>query len=370
MVDINQYPSFAHAVANKSLNSSLINVNLYSNQNFGAIRLFDPTTPMGDLGEGIGQIVQTAQEINHAVLAVKAIMLAFSKIQDALRNAQVKVNQDFHTDFNFTFGTGLVEISTADVLSQLTKNNANVTKIQTVLADAEVGIFAIIAQIAEVAAIISQCSTIGGLISTVSGIFPTALDWVEELVSDSLSNTSLNFDHFKDVFDILTGLYAEISPQALAIKYNLNYLDFIGDKYFNHTNEDSIANNESQAPSSVAGSASGSGSGSGSHGPSILVDGPDGFLWKPDSASNGKLVILLPESSSGHADVYRAVLNEDGKTYHRGELLDSGNHTGYFGPNRAIYRFTKPGSSFGKDPVIVAGKSGEWLITKPEMRND
>jgi hypothetical protein len=123
------------------------------------------------------------------------------------------------------------------------------------------------------------------------------------------------------------------------------------------------ATEASESDSTTAGSAAGGGSGGGGgggyNGPTNAVFG-DGFLWKPVSESTGKLVVLTPDANG--AAIYTV---RDGK---RGTLVETGSYSGVANGGRAHYRFSKPGSGYGPDPVIVLAGSQEYLIPKPAER--
>lgn len=94
--------------------------------------------------------------------------------------------------------------------------------------------------------------------------------------------------------------------------------------------------------------------------------GPQDFLWKPYSDSDGNLVILLPTAFADDA-LSVEVLSADGK------ILATGKLVGYFSDSRPIFRFTKPGASFPAQCVvqIVMRDGGIKRITigNPAERN-
>ncbi len=81
------------------------------------------------------------------------------------------------------------------------------------------------------------------------------------------------------------------------------------------------------------------------------VDGSGGFLWKPKSDSNGNLVVLLPaEISNAISSVVLKDLN--------GNALETGVFSALANPDdkgeRAHYRFSKAGGSYGSSVVVEA----------------
>ena len=102
------------------------------------------------------------------------------------------------------------------------------------------------------------------------------------------------------------------------------------------------------------------------------MDGAGGFLWKPESESDGKLVVLLPTEFKGKiqgAEIHSG-LPADSST-----LLGAGRFAGdTHNGNRVHYRFDKEGSAYGKEVYVVAktidGESIAWLIQNGADRND
>lgn len=90
-----------------------------------------------------------------------------------------------------------------------------------------------------------------------------------------------------------------------------------------------------------------------------------GFLWKPISESNGKLVVLLPPQYTGQVSG-QYVASPDGSP------LDSGNYGGVHNGGREHYRYSKPGGSFpgGSHAVAMlkAGGSVHWTIPNTASR--
>ncbi len=83
-----------------------------------------------------------------------------------------------------------------------------------------------------------------------------------------------------------------------------------------------------------------------------------GFVWKPISEGDGRLVVLLPSSYVGRVS---------GVTVRRGgTVLESGRFSGNTNGNRPTYRFSRPGAGYGSGLTVVAtlrtGGSVTWNI--------
>lgn len=87
--------------------------------------------------------------------------------------------------------------------------------------------------------------------------------------------------------------------------------------------------------------------------------GSGGFLWKPVSEGDGKLVVLLPSSLRGR--VSGAEIQKGGSLVERGKFAGD-THNG----NRPHYRFSKPGAGYGSGLTLVAFLNGggkkSWSI--------
>jgi len=153
--------------------------------------------------------------------------------------------------------------------------------------------------------------------------------------------------------------------------------------------QNAIATN-ANAPASSNAAAGGSGSagsggsggsgGGGSKGPTVMVDGPGGFLWKPSGANSGVATILVP--GGGTVTIYQAVqdgedtvTNADGSTstkprYVRGPKVEDADYIkNYNGDGRGIYRAPRPGSGYG-GPIVVEAGGNDYVITDPSTRHD
>lgn len=101
------------------------------------------------------------------------------------------------------------------------------------------------------------------------------------------------------------------------------------------------------------------------------VDGAGGFVWKPESESNGNLVVLL---GSEYSNNVASLIIKDSE----GNVLEEGNATGLGNPDtggeREHFRFNKSGGSYGDNLTVqVKLKSGEiidYLINDGSQRYD
>lgn len=130
----------------------------------------------------------------------------------------------------------------------------------------------------------------------------------------------------------------------------------------------SVASRSLDAPLTTTVGGSGAADGAaGSGGPapsgSQELDGSGGFLWKPVSEGDGKLVVLLPTSLRDmleRVEIHSA-LPPDAST-----LLEEGRFTGdEHNGNRPHYRFDKPGAEYGSNINIVAYKTDGEMVTWP-----
>lgn len=97
-------------------------------------------------------------------------------------------------------------------------------------------------------------------------------------------------------------------------------------------------------------------------------DGADGFLFKPQSSTDNKLAILMPELLA-HQVLSLLVKDENGNT------LEEGRSTGYGDlGTREKFAFTKSGGDYGKNLSVQAlltdGTVKEWKIPDPTQRYD
>lgn len=107
--------------------------------------------------------------------------------------------------------------------------------------------------------------------------------------------------------------------------------------------------------------------GAADHGPSIKVDGPGGFLWKPVSDSDGRLAVLAPPSLAGRV-ASCVVKDTDGNVIERGRFTGNGNG------DRDHFRFTRQGSAYPAGCTVEFqlkdGTTKSYTIKDPAMRND
>lgn len=120
----------------------------------------------------------------------------------------------------------------------------------------------------------------------------------------------------------------------------------------------------------------------------FVLDGPDGDLYKPNSDSDGKAVVL--SKSSGGARFYEAVptgilenvtiqyKHKDGSITSwdvvrpkpkKGNLIEEGRYAGNGNGGREHYRFTKPGGDYPPQMILEVGGK-EWVILMSSVRHD
>lgn len=104
--------------------------------------------------------------------------------------------------------------------------------------------------------------------------------------------------------------------------------------------------------------------GGGSSSPS---DGVDGFLFKPVSDTQGKLVVVLPKDLTGK--ISKVVLRDL-----TGKELESGQYGGVGNGDREHFRYNKPGGSYPAnlivDVVLKGGGNKTYSIADPSKRYD
>jgi hypothetical protein len=101
--------------------------------------------------------------------------------------------------------------------------------------------------------------------------------------------------------------------------------------------------------------------------PGLGVPGiQSGFLWKPVSESDGKLVVLLPSPYVGRVAMVSIVRD--------GIIVDVGRDGGVHNGNRPHYRFAGSGASYGNDIFTVAdltdGDRHFWHIPSGASRTE
>lgn len=102
------------------------------------------------------------------------------------------------------------------------------------------------------------------------------------------------------------------------------------------------------------------------------LDGGGGFLWKPVSESDKKLVVLLPEELRGminRVEIHSSLPPSEATKLANGRFAGD-----TMNGNRPHFRFEKPGSSYGNDVHVVAyhndGSMYTWDIKNGGSRND
>jgi hypothetical protein len=91
------------------------------------------------------------------------------------------------------------------------------------------------------------------------------------------------------------------------------------------------------------------------------LDGPGGFLWKPVSESDNKLVVLLPEALRGaisRVEIHTSLPPSDITKLAEGRFAGD-----TMNGNRPHFRFDKPGSGYGSDVHLVAYKDDGSVLS-------
>lgn len=97
------------------------------------------------------------------------------------------------------------------------------------------------------------------------------------------------------------------------------------------------------------------------------TSGGSGFLWKPVSESNGRLIVLIPSQYTGRiGSVFLA--------RRTGTVIEQGSFVGVFNGGRAHYRFGGVGASYGSGIFVVADLSGgasvNWYVPNGAARTE
>ena len=95
----------------------------------------------------------------------------------------------------------------------------------------------------------------------------------------------------------------------------------------------------------------GSGGGSCSSADKDPSDGTDGFLWKPVSDSTRNLAIHVPAELTGNVDNVQVADPN-------GSVLETGVYGGVGNGNRVLARFSKPGSSYPNNCIVIVNITG------------
>ncbi len=85
-----------------------------------------------------------------------------------------------------------------------------------------------------------------------------------------------------------------------------------------------------------------------------------GVLWKPVSDSNKKLAVLL-NRSYGRPTVKVLDMNK--------KVIDTGRFVYFSNPNRATYRFARPGRNF-PNPCLIQIGSKTYKVDNPAKRHE
>lgn len=85
------------------------------------------------------------------------------------------------------------------------------------------------------------------------------------------------------------------------------------------------------------------------------------LLWKPDSESDGMLVVLTP-TSFGTPSV--RILDASG------DVIEKGGYAGHHNDNRAHYRFDRPGREYPSDVILAVDGNRYELTAGPGQRNE
>jgi hypothetical protein len=101
------------------------------------------------------------------------------------------------------------------------------------------------------------------------------------------------------------------------------------------------------------------------------TSGDNGFLWKPISESDGKLVVLLPASQTGsvsYAELYSSLPPSEETLLEKGRFSGDTHNGG-----RAHFRFSKPGGAYPDGAYVVAtlfdGSQVSFQINDSSGRN-
>lgn len=92
-----------------------------------------------------------------------------------------------------------------------------------------------------------------------------------------------------------------------------------------------------------------------------------GFIWKPVGENSGRLVVILPPQYTGYASsAYVASAS--------GSPIEGGAYSGVANGGRMHFRFSKPGSGYGRNILVVAtlkaGGAVHWPIPNGAARTE
>jgi hypothetical protein len=97
------------------------------------------------------------------------------------------------------------------------------------------------------------------------------------------------------------------------------------------------------------------------------VDGAEGFVWKPESDHEKKLVVLLPAQITG--DILEVVMKDK-----NGNEVERGRGSGVANGGREHFRFNRAGAEYPSDLTLEVlmkdGSRKEYQIPSPGLRYD
>ncbi len=99
----------------------------------------------------------------------------------------------------------------------------------------------------------------------------------------------------------------------------------------------------------------------------LVMDGPEGFVFKPESEHEKKLVVLLPPDLAQKVD--QVILKDQ-----NGNEIERGNSSGFANGGREHIRFNRAGQDYGEnisvEITLSNGDTIEYLIPDPSERYD
>lgn len=100
-------------------------------------------------------------------------------------------------------------------------------------------------------------------------------------------------------------------------------------------------------------------------------DGPNGFLWKPVSESNGRLVVIWPAQYTGRIG---SCSIHSGYPTSSGNRIETGTFSAIANGGRAHFRFSQSGGAYGPNKYVTAtindGSKVTYFIANTAARND
>jgi len=102
------------------------------------------------------------------------------------------------------------------------------------------------------------------------------------------------------------------------------------------------------------------------------LDGEGGFLWKPESESDGNLVVLLPTELRG--EIERVEIHSENPPTEESKLAEGRFAGDEHNGERLHYRFETPGAEYGSEIFLTAYKTNgdviNWFIANGAERQD